>query len=242
MALRVFAISDLHLSLSTDKPMDVFGDHWKDHHLHIEANWKERISHDDLTLLPGDLSWAMNLDEAAKDLDWLAKLPGRKIILKGNHDYWWTSCSKMRSELPEGIIPLRNSAYDAGPFIVAGSRGWLNPGSDEFLEERDGPIYRRELIRLGISLDCAESMRTERKPIIAMMHYPPVVSGMQTGFSRILSERGVTLCIYGHIHSTPGAWGEGLDVSMDGVKYRLVSSDYLGFEPLELDVGEDSEE
>lgn len=240
--MRVFAISDLHLSFSTGKPMDVFGDHWKDHHIHLAANWKKRISRDDLILLPGDLSWAINLDEAAIDLEWLANLPGRKIILKGNHDYWWTSLAKMRSELPEGIIPLQNSAYDAGELIVAGSRGWMSPESDENLEERDGSIYRRELIRLRLSLDAAESMRTENKQIIAMMHYPPVVNGKRTDFARILAERGVTLCIYGHLHSAPGTWSQELDTTIDGVEYRLVSSDYLGFEPLELDVIKDSGE
>ncbi len=240
--MRVFAISDLHLSFSTDKPMDVFGDHWKDHHIHLEANWKERISHDDLILLPGDLSWAMNIDEAAIDLEWLANLPGRKIILKGNHDYWWASPSKMKSELPEGIIPLQNSAYDAGEFIVAGSRGWMSPESDECLEENEGSIFRRELIRLNLSLDAAESMRTEKRPIIAMMHYPPIVNGKRTEFSRILAERGVTLCVYGHLHSAPGTWSQQLDTTIDGVEYRLVSSDYLGFEPLEIHIGSDSRE
>lgn len=238
--MRVFAISDLHLSFSTDKPMDVFGDHWKDHHIHLEANWKERISRDDLILLPGDLSWAMNIDKAATDLEWLAKLPGKKIILKGNHDYWWTSPSKMKSELPEGIIPLQNSAYDAGEFIVAGSRGWMIPESDEYREESEGSILRREQIRLNLSLDAAESMRTEKKPIIAMMHYPPIVNGKRTEFSRILAERDVTLCVYGHLHSAPGTWGQKLDITVDGVEYRLVSSDYLEFEPLELHIGSDS--
>lgn len=223
--------------------MDVFGDHWKDHHIHLEANWKERISHDDLILLPGDLSWAINLDEAAIDLGWLANLPGRKIILKGNHDYWWSSPSKMKSELPEGIIPLQNSAYDAGEFIVAGSRGWMSPESDEYLEEEgEGSILRREQIRLNLSLDAAESMRTEKKPIIAMMHYPPIVNGKRTDFSRILAERDVTLCVYGHLHSAPGTWGQKLDATIDGVEYKLVSSDYLGFEPLELHVEKDSGE
>ncbi len=238
--MRVFAISDLHLSFSTDKPMDVFGDHWKDHHIHLEANWKERISRDDLILLPGDLSWAMNIDKAATDLEWLAKLPGKKIILKGNHDYWWTSPSKMKSELPEGIIPLQNSAYDAGEFIVAGSRGWMIPESDEYREESEGSILRREQIRLNLSLDAAESMSTENKPIIAMMHYPPIVNGKRTEFSRILAERDVTLCVYGHLHSAPGTWGQKLDITVDGVEYRLVSSDYLEFEPLELHIGSDS--
>lgn len=237
--MRVFAISDLHLSFSTDKPMDVFGDHWKDHHIHLEANWKERISNDDIIILPGDLSWAMNLDEAAIDLEWLANLPGRKIILKGNHDYWWTSPSKMKSELPEGIIPLQNSAYDAGKFIVAGSRGWMSPESDEYQDEKEGSILRREQIRLKLSLDAAESMRTKKKPIIAMMHYPPIVNGKSTEFSRILAERGVTLCVYGHLHSAPGTWSKQLDTTIDGVEYRLVSSDYLGFEPIELHIGSD---
>ncbi|MCD4702317.1 MAG: metallophosphoesterase [Candidatus Aegiribacteria sp.] len=232
--IKVYAISDLHLSLASEKPMDVFGDHWKDHHHLIETNWRQLITENDLVLLPGDLSWAMTLDEAAEDMNWLGELPGRKIITKGNHDYWWSSISQVRKKLPPGIIPLQHTAFDAGTAVITGTRGWITPLSDEYDEEKDEKIYRRELHRLGLALESAAKLRTEGKPLIVMLHYPPIVSGRGTEFSRMLSDGGADVCIYGHIHMSPGSWPEGLDIEIEGVKYLMVSADYLNFKPLEL--------
>ncbi len=232
--MKIFAIGDLHLSIASGKPMDVFGDHWKDHHHLIEKNWKELITENDLVLLPGDLSWAMKLDEAALDLNWLGELPGRKIITKGNHDYWWSSVSQIRKRLPPCIIPLQHTAFDAGTAVITGTRGWITPLSDEYDEEKDEKIYMRELHRLNLALESAAKIKTEAKPLIVMMHYPPVISGSATGFSQMLTSRGADICIYGHIHCSPGHWPEELDTEIDGVKYRLVSADYLDFKPLEL--------
>ncbi|NOQ22666.1 MAG: hypothetical protein GQ565_08460 [Candidatus Aegiribacteria sp.] len=232
--MKIYAIGDLHLSLASGKPMDIFGDHWKDHHQLIEKNWKEMITENDLVLLPGDLSWAMKLDEAASDLNWLGELPGRKIITKGNHDYWWSSVTQIRKILLPGIIPLQHAAWDAGTAVITGTRGWTTPLSEEYDEEKDEKIYRRELQRLALALESAAEMRKKEKPLIVMMHYPPVVSGKATGFSQMLSERGADICIYGHIHCSPGQWPEGLDVEIDGVKYMNVSADYLDFKPLRI--------
>lgn len=232
--MEIYAIGDLHLSLASGKPMDVFGDHWKDHHQLIEKNWKELITENDLVLLPGDLSWAMKLDEASEDLNWLGELPGMKIITKGNHDYWWSSVTQIRRRLPPGIIPLQHTAFDAGIAVITGTRGWITPLSEEYDEEKDEKIYRREVHRLGLALESAAEMRERGKPLIVMMHYPPVVSGRATEFSQTLSEGGADICIYGHIHCSPGQWPQGLDTRIDGVEYRLVSADYLDFKPLEL--------
>ena len=125
--MKIFAIGDLHLSHSSGKPMDIFGDHWKNHHLLIEKNWRDLIMEDDLVLLPGDLSWAMTLDEAEEDLVWLENLPGRKIITKGNHDYWWHSISQLKNRLPHSIIPLQHTALDCGTAVITGTRGWITP-------------------------------------------------------------------------------------------------------------------
>lgn len=232
--MKIFAIGDLHLSLSSGKPMDVFGDHWKDHHLLIEKNWKELVTEKDLVLLPGDLSWAMKLDEAALDLKWLGELPGRKIITKGNHDYWWSSVSQIKKRLPPGTIPLQHTAFDAGTAVITGTRGWITPVSEEYDEEKDERICMRELHRLDLALESAAEMRKGGKPLIVMLHYPPFVSGRATAFSQMLSARGADICIYGHIHSSPGQWPEGLDTIIEGVKYVLVSADYLNFRPLRI--------
>lgn len=232
--MKIFAIGDLHLSLAGGKPMDVFGDHWKDHHQLIEKNWKDLVTENDLVLLPGDLSWAMTLDEAMEDLKWLGELPGRKIITKGNHDYWWSSLSQVRKKLPSGIFPLQHTAFDAGTAVITGTRGWITPLSEEYDMEKDEKIYMRELHRLELALESAAKTGTGGKPLIVMLHYPPIVSGKATGFSQMLSDRGADVCVYGHIHCSPGRWPEGLDVEIEGVKYMMVSADYLEFRPLEL--------
>lgn len=232
--MKIYAIGDLHLSHASGKPMDVFGDHWKDHHQQVEKKWKEQVTEDDLVLLPGDLSWAMKLEEASEDLNFLGELPGRKIITKGNHDYWWSSLTQIRKVLPPGIIPIQHTAFDAGAAVVTGTRGWITPVSEEYDEEKDEKIYRRELHRLDLALESVAEMCKGVKPLIVMMHYPPVVSGRATEFSRMLSKGGADICIYGHIHCSPGQWPGELDAKIDGVKYMLVSADYLDFRPVRI--------
>ncbi|MBN2585769.1 MAG: metallophosphoesterase [Candidatus Fermentibacteraceae bacterium] len=234
--MRLFAIGDLHLSMSGDKPMDVFGEHWKDHHMLLERNWRRDVCDDDTVLLPGDLSWAMDLEEAREDLEWLGRLPGRKVVIKGNHDLWWASLSKLRSALPKGIIPLQHTALRTGPAVITGVRGWITPLWDEFDEERDGKVYRRELLRLEMALEAAGGLMDRRRKLVVMMHYPPIVGGAPTEFADMMSDRGVDVCVYGHIHCAPGCWPERLDTESGGVLYRLVSADRLDFTPLELAV------
>lgn len=233
--MRIFAIGDLHLSFSSRKPMDVFGSHWKDHHLLLEKNWRRRVKEDDVVLLPGDISWAMDLEDAAEDLEWIGRLPGRKLMIKGNHDYWWGSISRLEKVLPNSIVPLQHTAYSAGAAVVTGTRGWLTPPSEGFSEAGDGKVYRRELLRLGMALDAAEKLREDRE-LVVMMHYPPLFSGGPTEFSRMMSDRGVDICVYGHLHMGPEEWPGWVDTELEGVTYRLVSADYLDFDPLELEV------
>lgn len=234
--MSMFAIGDLHLSFSGDKPMDVFGEHWRDHHLLLEKNWRSAVGEADTVLLPGDLSWAMDLDGAMDDLLWLDRLPGRKLLIKGNHDYWWSSISKMKNILPESVVPLQNEAVDIGPAVVTGTRGWVTPESEGYSEEDDGKVYRRELLRLGMALDAARGLMDGGKPLVVMMHYPPFSGGRPTEFARMMSERGVDLCVYGHMHMAPGEWPDDVDAEIDDVTYRLVSADRLNFRPLELEV------
>lgn len=220
--MAVFAIADLHLP-ARQKPMDVFGDHWRDHFLHIREDWIARVTPGDLVLLPGDISWAMRLEDAAEDLKSIAALPGTKLLLRGNHDYWWGSIGRVRRAMGDGMIALQNDSVLIDGRLYAGSRGWTLPGPD--FSEEDARIYARERLRLEMSLQSARR-RDERAPITAMMHFPPLTDEVP-GFSDILERYGVTDCVYGHLHGA-AIYGavRGL---RGGVRYHQVSCDGLGF-------------
>ena len=149
--------------------MDVFGPAWDDHAARVERAWRDAVAEEDVVLIPGDISWAMQLDEAREDIAFIGALPGTKILMRGNHDYWWASLSKVRAFLPKGVHALQNDAIDIGGAVIAGSRGWMCPGSSGFDPETDRKIYDREAIRLGMSLQKAG----KGSRIIAMLHYPP---------------------------------------------------------------------
>lgn len=243
--MRVFAISDLHLSGAVDKPMDVFGDVWEDHANRIASQWDSSVGDSDLILIPGDISWAMTLEEAAPDLAWIASRPGLKVMIKGNHDYWWSSISKVRRALPENLFAVQNDSMAFGRFVVCGTRGWILPSSPDF-QEHDRKIHEREALRLQMSLESASERvrevesRQEMSAIrLAMIHYPPILDGQrESEFTRLLEDYGVAHCVYGHLH------GEGISTGFcgieDSVRYSLVSADYLGFKP-ELLIGSCSE-
>lgn len=225
----IWGISDLHLSFSTDKPMDIFGDHWLGHAEKMAAAWDALVQPNDVVLCPGDLSWAMKLAEAGPDLDWIGARPGRKILGRGNHDYWWSAIGRVRAALPSGCVALQNDAVDLGDVVVAGSRLWAAPGGLDF-KEADQKIYEREIIRLRMSLQAGRKLAAER-PLIAAVHYPPFTARQEpTAYSELLEEFGVKLCVYGHLHgrrshrtAVVGARGP--------VQYRLIACDYLDFSP-----------
>ena len=237
--MNIFAISDLHLSFTTPydpenptrspltKPMDVFGGAWRDYPQRLEENWRELVGPEDAVLLPGDLSWAMTLEEAVHDLDYLGRLPGRKIFIKGNHDYWWQSLSKLREALPMGMEPLQHSAVRVGEYVVCGTRGWIPQGHPDYRESQDRKIYLRELLRLEMALQEAAQ---QGLPIIAMLHYPPVLrDDGATGFTELLEQYPVRFCLYGHVHGNRSATFTG---ELNGVQYYNCSCDRLGFQPL----------
>ena len=220
--MAVYAIADLHLP-AKQKPMDIFGEHWKDHFLRISEDWMARVSPQDLVLLPGDLSWAMHLEEALEDLQSISALPGQKILLRGNHDYWWSSIGRVRRAVGEGVYALQNDSLLIDGRLYAGSRGWTLPGADA--TEEDLRIYNRERMRLEMSLSHAR--RTDANaPITVMMHYPPLTEE-EPGFSDILESFGVEDCVYGHLH------GQAIYGAVRGlrgsVRYHQVSCDGLGF-------------
>jgi len=147
--MRLFAIGDLHLPGGDDKPMDVFGGQWEDHFLRISQDWRGRVGETDVVLIPGDISWAMQLRDAVADLTAIGALPGRKVLVKGNHDYWWNGVTQVRSALPEGMSVLQHSAIDLEEAVVCGTRGWTIPTKDAPLPPEEWKIYQRELLRLN---------------------------------------------------------------------------------------------
>ncbi|MDD6044971.1 MAG: metallophosphoesterase [Clostridia bacterium] len=224
--MKLFAIGDLHLSHASDKPMDVFGPAWDNHASRIGEAWRKTVADEDVVLIPGDISWAMQLGEAKADLDFIAALPGKKILLRGNHDYWWTSLSKVRAMLPEGMYALQNDAVDIGGAIIAGSRGWICPGSAGFDEDTDQKIYDREVIRLGMSLERAG----EGERIIAMLHYPPFNEKRNSSaFTHLFERYNVERVIYGHLHGK--SCRSAFEGTREGIEYTLCSADHIGFAP-----------
>lgn len=231
--MALFAMSDLHLSLSADKPMDVFGPTWQNYMERIRLQWCDVVSDTDLVVVGGDVSWAMYLEEALEDFRFLNSLPGLKLLLRGNHDYWWESLNKLRKFTDangfDTIKFLQNDAYIWDNTVIAGTRGWLIPASDSFSKD-DRKIYERELIRLELSLSTAQKLAPNLKTL-AVFHYPPVRSDgcADEGISRILHNYGVKTCIYGHLHGTVAK--QGFNGIADGIEYKLVSADYLNFKP-----------
>ena len=227
--MRLFAIGDLHLSGGDDKPMDVFGPQWDRHFLRIRENWRQVVREEDTVLIPGDISWAMQLRDAQADLEEIARLPGRKILCKGNHDYWWNSVSQVRAALPEGMTALQHSAADLGDAVVCGTRGWMIPTKETPLSEQDEKICRREAERLRLALEDATAQAGGR-PLIVMTHYPPLLAGeTDTVFTELMERFRVHTAVYGHLHGTGiqcGFTGE-----HHGVRYHLVSCDSIGFSP-----------
>ena len=204
--------------------MDVFGPHWVNHFERIREDWLARVAPEDLVLLPGDLSWAMKLEEARNDLATISALPGTKLLLRGNHDYWWSAIGRVRRALAENTYALQNDSMLIGGRLYAGTRGWMLPGA-EGLSEEDLRIYNRERMRLEMSLAHARS-RDPDAPITVMMHFPPLTEG-QTGFADILEAYGVSDCVYGHLHG-PAVNG-GVRGLRGTVRYHQVSCDGLGF-------------
>jgi len=224
--MRVFAIGDLHLSGSVDKPMDIFGAKWDNHAARIRDSWRETVQDGDIVLLPGDFSWAMHLEQTIPDFAYLSELPGKKILIRGNHDYWWNSITKVRLALPAGVFALQNDSMVIGGLGVAGTRGWVCPGSVGFSKDEDQKIYDRELTRLKLSI---ESLPKETRKIV-MLHYPPFNEARErSGFTDIIEANNVELVLYGHLHGR--SCKAAFEGNRNGVEYRLVSADHIGFAP-----------
>ena len=229
--MSIFAIADLHLSGDPpQKPMDRFSPDWINHWEKIKLAWQASVRPDDTVLIAGDTSWALKWPEAKKDLSAIACLPGRKVIVRGNHDYWWGTIGKMQKELPDAFFFLHNNFYFSEGWAICGSRGWITPDDPMFLPE-DAPIYQREAIRVRTSLNAARAAGHTR--ILLMLHYPPVYQlDDSNSFTELITEFSVEYCVFGHIH------GNGTHMApegdLKGATCHLVACDALNFTVKEI--------
>ena len=232
--MRLFAISDLHLPGGQEKPMDVFGDHWTGYFDRITQDWREQVAADDVVLISGDTSWAMQLADAIPDLNAIGELPGRKLLIKGNHDYWWGGVGQVRKALPDGMQVIQHDTVDIGCAVVCGTRGWSYPSAETALSPEDERIFNREMIRLELALTSAVKQAEER-PIVVMLHYPPLYQqDRDTPFTRLLEKYPVHTVVYGHLHGA--AIRAGFTGKHNGIRYLLTSSDSLGFSLQRVDL------
>jgi predicted phosphohydrolase len=232
---RVFALADLHLSQAGLKPMDVFGDLWQDHAGKMAQGWDRVVEPEDVVLLAGDLSWGRNAREAEPDLDWIGARPGRKLLLRGNHDSWWprrASLDKIRSLLPADCEPLHGCSFALADRVVVGARGWLAP-DDPLAEPSDARIFRRELESLKRSIAHADENFGRRLPRLAMLHYPPWLEGREpTAVVDELIRGEVAVVVYGHLHGADHALA--VRGERNGVRYEFVAADAVAFTPVEI--------
>ena len=230
--MSIYTIGDLHLSFHENKPMSVFGENWKGHEEKIKKDWIQKVKENDLVVLPGDFSWSTYLEDTYEDFAYLNSLPGKKLLLKGNHDYWWTTVTSMKNFLAqnhfENIDFLYNNAYEYEDYVIAGTRGW---GQNE---EEDQKLLKRELIRLELSLQEARKLQeNSQKEILVFLHYPPItnsniINNEMTDFIRLMKKYEVKKCYYGHLHSI--AMKEAIEGNYYGIEFKLVSADGLDFQ------------
>ena len=228
--MSLYAIGDLHFSTAVNKPMNIFGDNWDNHEEKIINSWKNQVKDDDIVLVVGDTSWGINMNEAEQDLDIIHKLPGKKIFVKGNHDYWWTTVTKL-NKLYENMSFLQNNFYSYKDYAICGTRGWICPNDFKFTQE-DEKIYKREAHRLKLSLDSAK--KAGFKKIIVITHYPPTNDKLESSlFTDIYEQYCVEKVIYGHLHGKE-SFKMGLEGIRNEVEYKLVSCDYTNFNIIKI--------
>lgn len=221
--MQIYSISDLHLDINNSKPMDIFGPVWQNYLDKIVDDWNSLVEDEDVVILAGDYSWAMKLEEVAPDFEFLNKLKGTKIIIRGNHDYWWNSVSKVRTLLPKNVYALQNDAIKIGEYIFCGNRGWLIPEGKQDTEE-NRKIYAREVIRADLSLKSAKKLQTNDEKIVFITHYPPFNNKVEPSeYTRLIEEHDVSFVVFGHLHGYVNP--KMLYNEINGVKYYLTSCD-----------------
>ena len=225
--MAIYTIADLHLSFGTNKPMDIFGQNWLNYEEKIKQDWLSKVKEEDTVILPGDFSWAMYLEETEKDFNYINTLPGKKILLKGNHDYWWKTVTKMKKYLNEknmkNIDFLYNNSYEKENKIIVGTRGWTLSE-----EQEDIKLTKREIARLELSIKDGILKYGKDKEIVVFMHYPPVTKTyMDTEYIKLMKEYNVKKCFYGHLHAN--SIKDAVEGKVQGIELKLVSSDGLDF-------------
>ena len=230
--MSIYAISDLHLSFGENKPMNIFGENWTNHEEKIKKDWQEKVKEDDTVLMPGDFSWAMYLKDTYKDFEYLNALPGKKLLLKGNHDYWWMTVTSMRNYLKENkfenIDFIYNNSYLVENKIITGTRGWNLMDT-----ENSSKMIKRENIRLKLAIEQGINQYGTDKEITVFMHYPPITKNNQTSdFLNTLKQYNIKQCYYGHLHGK--SHQDAIEGVVDGIKFTLVSADYLNFDLIKI--------
>lgn len=244
--MAIYTIGDLHLAFQENKPMSIFGDNWENHEEKIKKNWIENVKENDLVILPGDFSWSTYLKDTYEDFKYLNSLPGKKLLLKGNHDYWWTTITSMKKFLKENkfenIEFIYNTAYEYENTIIAGTRGWSQAEEGE-----EKKLLKREAARLELSIQKAielkekdENEESTKKEIIVFMHYPPItnsnINNNETNeFIQIMKKYDIKRCYYGHLHSV--SIREAVEGVHFGINFKLVSADGLNFKLLKIEEG-----
>lgn len=205
--------------------MSIFGPAWDGHPESFFSGWKHTITDNDIVLIPGDISWAMSLEDALYDLEAIAALPGQKVLLRGNHDYWWPSISKLRAALPEGMFAVQNDALKLGPVVISGTRGWIAPGSHGFTEH-DEKIWRREIARLELSISAAEQLGGDYH--VMMLHFPPTNTRLEPNeLTETIVRAKPDALLFGHVHSED----ERVIRELDDISIHFVAADALQFVP-----------
>lgn len=234
--MSIFVIADLHLSFRNNKPMDIFGDNWSGHEEKIKKNWIKNVKEEDLVIIPGDFSWETYLENTKLDFEYLNSLPGKKILLKGNHDYWWSTITSMKKFLKENrftkIDFLYNNSFEYENKIICGTRGWSIVD-----EEMDKKLINRELIRLELSLKDGIDKYGNEKEKIVFMHYPPItkakiITNKEDKFVEMMKKYNIKKCYYGHLHGT--SIHDAIEGKFDGIQFKLISADGLNFKPLKI--------
>ena len=231
--MALYTSADLHLACSVNKPMDVFGGKWQNYMEKIASRWQALVRPEDTVVIGGDLSWGIDFKQCLADFQYLDRLPGRKILLKGNHDLWWNTVKKMNAFLEENhfqnIEFLHNNCFFYEKTAICGTRGWFF--EEDFKESHDEKIFRRELIRLEASLKAGRAGNPDE--ILCFLHYPPIYANFRCGEIIDLMKRyGVSRCIYGHLHSDSLRWA--VTGMQEGIDFTLVSGDYVDFTPVLL--------
>ena len=230
--MKIYALSDFHLSFMVDKPMDVFGEKWNNYEEKIKNNWQNKVKAEDIVLISGDTSWAMYEKDTEKDFEFISKLNGKKVIIRGNHDYWWKSISGVRELLPNGVFALQNDSIMFENYLICGTRGWLVPEHGKTLNAEDQKIYDREVIRLELALKDMQQKRKEDSKVICMMHFPPFNSKMEESeFTKLFKAYNVDKVVYAHLHKKTI---NPKKITLDGIEYILSSSDLVDFDPVEV--------